>query len=293
MNRRFLLAMWLAEAAMCIVCTIPRVAWGNPPRQSGAYSPPRLSDGTPDLRGIWQARATAYVNIEGHAKEKGIAASKTLVIDTPDGKIPYLPAAKKQRDDNFGKRESADPASNCFQAGVPRAVYLPTPFQIVQSPGNLAIVYTNAHAYRIVDPETVPHDDGIDYFMGDSRSHWEGNTLVIDVVDLGHETWLDDAGNYHSDQLHVIGRYTLLGPNTMQYEARLEDPKVYSRPWSIRLLLYRDTKPGARIAEDECLEGPDRRWHHVSPSDPRAILHHDYEAELAAAAKNSSDQAKQ
>ena len=293
MNRRLLRAIWLVEAAMCIAYTIPRASWGNPAPQSGAYAPPRLSDGTPDFRGIWQARTTAYVSIEGHAQGKGIAASKSLVTDTPDGKIPYLPDAKKQRDDNFAKRESADPASNCFQAGVPRAVYLPTPFQIFQSPGNLAIVYTDAHAYRIVDPSTVPHDDGIDYFMGDSRGRWEGDTLVVDVVDLGDQTWLDDAGNYHGDQLHVIERYKLLGPNTMRYEARLEDPKTYSRPWSIRLLLYRDTKPGARITEDECMEGPDRRWHHVSPSDPRAILHHDYEAELAAAAKNSTDQAKQ
>ena len=120
MNRKLLLAIWAAGAAMCIGYTIPAVAGGNPPRQSGAYSPPRLSDGTPDFRGIWEARTTAYVNIEGHAQGKGIAASKSLVIDTPDGKIPYLPDAKKQRDDNFAKRESADPASNCFQAGVPQ-----------------------------------------------------------------------------------------------------------------------------------------------------------------------------
>ncbi|HEY6441962.1 MAG TPA: hypothetical protein VIY66_01340 [Candidatus Acidoferrales bacterium] len=293
MNRKLLLSIWAAGAAMCMACAIPRAALGNPPQEKETYSPPRLSDGTPDLRGIWEARTTAYLNIEGHAKEKGIAASKSLVVDTADGKIPYLPDARKQRDDNFAKRESADPASNCFQAGVPRAVYLPTPFQIVQSPGNLAIVYTDAHAYRIVDPTAVPHDDGIDYFMGDSRSHWEGNTLVIDVVDLGDETWLDEAGNYHSDQLHVVERYTLVGPNTMRYEARLEDSKVYSKPWSIRLLLYRDMRAGARITEDECLEGPDRRWHHLSPSDPRAILHHDYAAELAAAAKNNTDQAKQ
>jgi hypothetical protein len=292
MNRKLLLSIWVAGAAISIACALPKAA-GGAPKDGKTYSPPRLSDGAPDFRGIWQAGTTGYVNIEGHAQGKGIAASKSLVIDTPDGKIPYLPDARKQRDENFANRESADPASNCFQAGVPRAVYLPTPFQIVQSPGNLAIVYTDAHAYRIVDPSTVPHDDGIDYFMGDSRSRWDGNTLVIDVVDLGDQTWLDEAGNYHSDQLHVVEHYTLLGPNTMQYEARLEDPKVYSRPWTVRLLLYRDTQAGARITEDECLEGADRRWHHVSPFDPRAVLHHNYEAELAAAAKNDTDQPKQ
>ena len=162
---------------------------------------------------------------------------------------------------------------------------MPTPFQITQSVGNLAIVYTDNHAYRIVDASSVPHDDGIDFFMGDSRGHWDGDTLVVDVTDLGDQTWLDEAGNFHGDQLHVVERYTLLGPDTMQYEARLEDPKTYAKPWSIRLLLYRDKQPGARIIEDECLEGADGRWHHLSPFDPRAVAHHDYDAELAAEAK--------
>jgi len=278
-----------AAGAMSISIAIPRAAGQNAAK---SYSPPRLSDGTPDFRGIWQARTTAYVNVEGHSAQNGIGKAESIIVDPPDGKIPYLPDALKQRGDNYKNREAADPASNCFQAGVPRAVYLPTPFQIFQSPGNLAIVYTDNHAYRIVDPSTIPHDDGIDFFMGDSRGHWEGDTLVVDVTDLGDQTWLDETGNFHSDQLHVIERYTLLGPDTMQYEARLEDPKTFSKPWTIRFLLYRDKEPGARITEDECLEGADGRWHHLSPSDPRAVLHHDYEAELAAAAKNLAGQGK-
>jgi hypothetical protein len=251
-----------------------------------SYSPPRLADGTPDFRGIWRARTTAYVNIEGHTKENEIAAAKSVIVDPPDGKIPYLPDALTQRAKNYENRASADTASNCFQAGVPRATYLPTPFQIVQSVGNLAIVYTDNHAYRIVLPSTIPHDDGIDFFMGDSRGHWEGNTLVIDVTDLGDQTWLDAAGNYHSDQLHVVERYTLLGPDTMKYEATMEDPMVYAKPWTVRLLLYRDKEPGARIIEDECLEGADGIWHHVSPFDAKAVVHHDYKAELEATQTN-------
>jgi hypothetical protein len=251
-----------------------------------SYSPPRLADGTPDFRGIWRARTTAYMNIEGHTSEKEIAAAKSIIVDPPEGKIPYLPDALTQRGKNQENPTSADPASNCFQAGVPRATYLPTPFQIVQSVGNLAIVYTDNHAYRIVLPSAIPHDDGIDFFMGDSRGHWEGNTLVVDVTDLGDQTWLDAAGNYHSDQLHVVERYTLLGPDTMKYEATMEDPMVYAKPWSIRLLLHRDKEPGARITEDECLEGADGLWHHVSPFDAKAVAHHDYKAELEAAQKN-------
>jgi hypothetical protein len=155
------------------------------------------------------------------------------------------------------------------------------------------MVYTDNHAYRIVDPSSIPHDDGIDFFMGDSRGHWDKDTLVVDVTDLGDQTWLDETGNFHSDQLHVVERYALLGPDTMRYEARLEDPKIYAKPWTIRLLLYRDKAPGARITEDECSEGADGRWHHLSPSNPRAVVHHDYEAELAAAAKNQSGPDKQ
>jgi hypothetical protein len=254
--------------------------------QAAPFSPPRLPDGTPDFRGLWQARSLAYIDLEGLGPAGGAKGSaRSAVIDPRDGKIPYLPDALKQRDANFKNRVRADPAANCDQAGVPRAVLLPTPFQIVQSVGNFAIAYTDNHAYRIVDPQSVPHDDGIDFFMGDSRGHWEGDTLVVDVIDLGDQTWLDEAGNFHSDQLHVVERYTMLNANTISYEARLEDPKTYTKPWTIRLELYRDTHPGARITEDECLEGADGRWHHVSPFDPKALRRHDYAAELAAEAK--------
>jgi hypothetical protein len=285
MNSPITVSILAVAAAIALCAAAPRAAAQN---AGSPYSPPRLSDGTPDFRGIWQSQGTAFVNLEGRPAGKGIAAAKSIIADPPGGKIPYLSDALKQRNDNYKKRATADPASNCFQAGVPRASYLPTPFQFVQSPGNLAIVYTDNHAYRIVDPSSIPHDDGIDFFMGDSRGHWDKDTLVVDVTDLGDQTWLDESGNFHSDQLHVVERYTLLGPDTMRYEARLEDPKIYSKPWTIRLLLYRDKQPAARITEDECLEGADGRWHHLSPFDSRAVAHHDYEAELAAAAKNAA-----
>jgi hypothetical protein len=289
MNKKSLRVLVAAVAvlATCFSVSIVRAA------DDGAYSPPKLSDGTPDFRGIWQARGSAYVNIEGHPAGDGVAAAKSIVIDPADGKIPYLRDALKQRDANYKNRVTADPAADCFQAGVPRATYLPSPFQFIQSVGNLAIVYTDNHAYRIVDAATVPHDDGIDFFMGDSRGHWEGDTLVVDVIDLGDQTWLDGAGNFHSDQLHVLERYTMLSPDTMRYEARLEDPKTYLKPWTIRLLLYRVKRPEARITEDECLEGPDGHWHHLSPFDSRAVLHHDYEKELAAEAKIQNTPNKQ
>jgi hypothetical protein len=254
--------------------------------KTSAFSVSRLSDGTPDFRGMWQARSVSYIDMEGLGPAGSAkTVTQSVVVDPPDGKIPYLPDALKQRDANFQNRVASDPAANCYQAGVPRAVLLPTPFQIVQSPGNFAFIYTDNHAYRIVDPSTVPHDDGIDFFMGDSRGHWDGDTLVVDVTDLGDQTWLDEAGNFHSDQLHVVERYTMTGPNTISYQAHLEDPKTYARPWTLRTVLYRDLTPGARIIEDECLEGADGRWQHLSPFDPKALRRHDYAAELAAEAK--------
>jgi hypothetical protein len=291
MNRSAFVAR-IAAAALALAAGIA-AAGNNAAAQSPAagakaapFSPPRLSDGTPDFRGIWQARSLAYIDLEGLAPTGGAKQfTRSAVVDPPDGKIPYLPDALKQRDANFKNRVPADPAANCYQAGVPRAVLLPTPFQIVQSVGNLAIVYTDNHAYRIVDPQSVPHDDGIDFFMGDSRGHWEGDTLVVDVTDLGDQTWLDQAGNFHSDQLHVVERYTMTSPNKISYEARLEDPRTYARPWTIRTVLYRDPDPNARIIEDECLEGADGRWRHVSPYDEKALLRHDYKAELAAETK--------
>ncbi|HXW61772.1 MAG TPA: hypothetical protein VEJ45_04175 [Candidatus Acidoferrales bacterium] len=266
---------------LAIGAVIATASAGPPSEGAGVFDSPRLSDGTPDFRGIWLVRGTAYINLEGHRAEAGVRASPSVVIDPADGRIPYLPEALKQRDQNYESRARIDPTINCFQAGVPRATFLPTPFQIFQSVGHLAIVYTDNHSYRIVLASSIPHDDGIDFFMGDSRGHWEAETLVIDVTDLGDQTWLDAAGNYHSDQLHVVERYTLLGPDTMKYEATMTDPVVYAKPWTVRILLDRDKKPHARIIEDECIDGADGVWQHVSPFDPQALLHHDYPAELA------------
>jgi hypothetical protein len=180
---------------------------------STAYSPARLYDGkTPDFRGIWQARGTAYVNLEGHRGEKGIAASASIVVDPPDGKIPYRPEALAQRAANYDARATADPSSKCYQAGVPRATYLPTPLQILQSPGNFAIVYQDNHAFRVFHPDDRPHFDAADWWMGDTRYRWDGDTLVADVAAMTDQAWLDQAGNFHSIGFHVVERYRMTGP---------------------------------------------------------------------------------
>jgi hypothetical protein len=257
--------------------------------QNGAaasFSPGRLWDGkTPDFRGIWRAQGTAYVNIEGHKGERGIAASKSIVVDPPSGKIPYKPEALAKRDENYRVRATADPSLKCYQAGVPRATYLATPLQILQSPGNFAIVYEENHAFRVFHPNTRPHFDATDWWMGDTRYHWDGDTLVADVAAITDQLWFDRAGNFHSTAVHVVERYRMSGPDTIEYEARIEDAEVYSQPWTLRTELRRVTDRGARIIEDECLEDENGVRHHVSPYDRKNLLKSDYSHWKTAAPK--------
>jgi len=242
-----------------------------------SFSPARLWDGkTPDFRGIWQVRDTAYVNIEGHPAEKGIAASRSIIVDPPDGRIPYKPQALVQRQENYRNRTTSDPSIKCYQAGVPRATYLPTPLQILQSPGNFGIVYQDNHAFRVFHPDTRPHFDSADWWMGDTRYRWEGDTLVADVAALTDQVWLDQAGNFHSNEIHIIERYRMTGADTIEYVARIEDAIVYSKQWTLRTVLYRIKESGARIIEDECLEDASGVRHHISPTDPRNLLKSDY-----------------
>ncbi|MBV9505434.1 MAG: hypothetical protein JO323_10575 [Acidobacteriia bacterium] len=204
-----------------------------------------------DLRGIWMADKNVDASLE----------RAHVIVDPPDGKIPYKSEAIAKQKQNFENHATADPETRCFQPGVPRAAYVPSPFQIFQNDRAVYMVYQDVHAYRIVYLDRAEHNEGLGYAMGDSRGHWEGDTLVADVTSFSDATWLDAAGDYHSDELHVIERYTRTGPDTMTYEATIEDPKVFSRPWTIRLPLR--LQRGVQIVEDECEEGPNARRHHV------------------------------
>jgi hypothetical protein len=209
----------------------------------------------PDLRGIWQAQNTANANLE----------SAKVIVDPPSGKIPYQPDTLATRTRNFANRSKADPETKCFQPGVPRATYLPSPFQIFQNNRAVYIVYQDVHAYRVIYLDASPHNQGLGYAMGDSRGHWEGNTLVADVTSFSDATWLDGAGNFHSDALHVVERYTRTNRDTLMYEATTEDPKVFVRPWKIRMPLRLQTAPGVQILEDECGEDENGVRYHVPP----------------------------
>ncbi len=235
-----------AVAATAVVVATVMAAAGQGAPQT--YQAPRTPDGRPDLQGIWQAVNAAVWNLEDHTASLGVPAGMGVV----DGEIPYLPSARARRQENSRNRLTDDPETQCYLVGVPRLTYMPYPFQIVQTPRQTTFLYEYVHAIRNVYMEG-PHPEGpIQWWLGDSRGRWEGDTLVVDVVHFTDQTWLDRSGNYHSDALHVVERYTLTGPDHMLYEATIEDPKVFSRPWTISMPLYRRQEENARLLEYEC-----------------------------------------
>jgi hypothetical protein len=213
---------------------------------------PRTADGHPDLQGIWQAVNTAVWNIQDHPAELGIPAGQGVVEGS---ELPYTPEALQQRDENRRNRLTADPEAKCWMVGVPRITYMPHPFEIVQTPKQITILYEYVHTTRRLYLDSA-HPDGevgdIEWFMGDSRAHWEGDTLVVDVKHFSPHTWFDRSGNFHSNALHVVERYTRTGRDHMLYEATIEDPKTFTRPWKMRMPLYRRQEANAQVLEYEC-----------------------------------------
>jgi hypothetical protein len=213
------------------------------------YHAPRTADGQPDLQGIWQAETAASGDILPHAAGAGMPGGVGIVVG---GAIPYTAEAAAKQQDNFKNRATADPVNRCFLPGVPRANYMPFPFQIFQTAKDVAILYEYVHAYRLIPLDGSKHPDDIDFWMGDSRGHWEGDTLVVDVADNNPGAWFDASGNFHSEALHVVERYTRTGPDTITYEATIEDPKVFTKPWKISLPLYRHSEKNLQLLEYDC-----------------------------------------
>jgi hypothetical protein len=211
---------------------------------------PRTAEGKPDLSGFWQAYTTATWDLQDHAAQKGVPAGQGVVIGN---EIPYQPWALQRKKENFEKRATADPEAKCYLPGVPRITYTPFPFQIVQSPKELVVLYEYAHTVRNIRTDGTPHPDShIDWWLGDSRGRWDGDTLAVDVTDFNDRTWFDRAGNFHSDALHVVERYTLTDADHIDYEVTIEDSKVFTKPWKIDILLYRRKEKGFQILDYEC-----------------------------------------
>jgi hypothetical protein len=227
--------------------------------QPQAYRAPRTAAGAPDLSGIWQANNTANWDLQAHEARQGPMFQLGAAFSVPPGlgvvegnDIPYLPEAAAKKKTNGENWVKLDPEIKCFMPGIPRATYMPYPFQIVQSADTVLMTYEFASASRVVrmnSKEVSPAPA----WMGWSIGRWEGDTLVIDVTDHMEETWFDRAGNFHSDALTVTERYSAIDANTLHYEATIEDPKVFSRPWKMSMPLYRRREPDMQLMEYKCV----------------------------------------
>lgn len=226
--------------------------------QTGAL--PRMPDGKPNFTGLWQTVGTANWDLEDHSAEAGPFFQLGAVGAIPPGQgvvvggeIPYRPEARSQRDENRANRWTLDPEIKCFMPGIPRATYMPYPFQIIQSTDNIAMAYEYATANRVIRM-TNHTESPVDSWMGWSNGHWEGDALVVEVTGFNDQTWFDRAGNFHTNALRVVERYTFRNPDIIDYEATIEDPAVFTRPWTIRLPLVRRPEENARLLEFKCVE---------------------------------------
>jgi hypothetical protein len=257
-----------AVGAMLAVTALPVLG------QAPSYRPPRLADGRPDLNGIWQTITEANYDIQMHAARPAMAVREGPYGPVPDApvlalgavgavppgvgvvegnELPYRPEALKTKMENQQNWLTRDPEIKCYLPGVPRATYMPYPFQIVQSSTQLMFVYEFAGAVRDVhlkDPGPAP----VDSWMGQSVGRWDGDTLVVDVTGQNDQTWFDRSGNFHSDAMRVVERYTRTSADVMSYEATIDDPKVFTRPWKMSMPLYRRQERNAQLMDFKCVE---------------------------------------
>ena len=256
MRRR--LRAWTIAAALAGAGFGPAAA-GAIAQQTG-YTAPRTADGRPDLNGIWQALNNAHRDVEPRAAGPGPVRALGALGAVPGGlgvvegdAIPYRPEALAQRDENFADRLERDPAVKCYLPGVPRATYMPHPFQIIQSRSHVMILHEFAGAVRTIYMEDHVESPA-DTWMGWSNGRWEGETLVVETTGFNGMTWFDRAGNHHSTALRVVERFTARSPETLDYHVTIEDPNVFTRPWTMRMPLYRRVEPNAELMEFRCVE---------------------------------------
>jgi len=235
----------------------------TPVATASAYRAPRTKDGKPDLNGIYQALNSANFDIAPHAASGGPPLIESVVgalAATPPGlgiidgnELPYLPKALAQKKENYEKRFAEDPEAKCFLPGVPRFMYMPYPFQIIQSTDNILMISEYKKALRdiyMTNQTKAPADS----WMGWSNGKWEGETLVIDTTGFNDRSWFDRSGDYHSDELHVVERITATDATHLNYEATITDPQVFSKPWKISMPLYRRIEKNTEILEYRCVE---------------------------------------
>ena len=206
------------------------------------------------MQGYWRGQGGGVENIEEHAGNGDVNAGPTWVVDTPDGKVPYQGWAFEQRKQNVEKY--IDPNVACLSSGVPRMLYTPGDITIAQTKDAFVLQHSRSHTFRVIPTGSAPRvDASVRLWLGTSRGRWEGNTLVVDVINQNGKTWLDQAGNFFSEAVHVVERFTMVDANTIHYEARIDDPTVYTRPWTMVFAIRRTTDPRYEVFEEACHEG--------------------------------------
>ena len=256
---------WAAAAgalALAAACTPP----AEPPEEVVAADPdvyvvPKTPDGDPDYNGIWQALGSAHWDLEDHAARQGPAPLLGALGAIPAGRsvveggaIPYQDWALAKRAENRADWVRLDPAVKCFMPGIPRATYMPFPFQFVQGKDAILAAYEFTSSSRVIHLDRAGTEAELPAWMGYSLGRFEDDALVVDVSAQVPDTWFDSSGNFHSDALAVEERYLRTGPDTLWYEATIDDPNVFTRPWKIAMPLYRRLEPGAQILEFKCIE---------------------------------------
>jgi hypothetical protein len=274
MRKRFrgsLIAVAVAAVTAVISFSVARTT-------GQAARPARTADGKPNFSGVWQALNEANWDLEAHEARPGavtqpgvypyayaqVPAAPVLALGAAGGvpgslgvvdggTIPYKPEALAKKKDNAAHWIDRDPELKCYLPGIPRAMYLPYPFQIVQSTNKIQMAYEFSNAARTIHLDKVegPPDDT---FMGHSVGHWEGDTLVVTVTDFNDKTWFDRAGNFHSDKLKLVERFTPISPDAIRYQVTVEDPEVFTRAWTLTMPLYRRLEPNAQLIEYRCVE---------------------------------------
>jgi hypothetical protein len=246
----------------------------KPAVASQPWAPEHLADGQPDVQGIWAAvnpGSTSLTNpvsggadFERHATGV-VVRNPSRIIDPSDGQLPYQPwAAAKQKQqgeayDHPTKPEHIDPQHRCMLSGVPRLYTIFPAVKIIQPPGSVVFIWDEYHAFRVIHLDGRPHvGANVKLWMGDARGHWEGNTLVVDTTNV-RGARLTYTGDFHSENAHITERLTFVDANTLNYEATVDDPTVFTRPWTMRVVEKR--RPNEEVWESACYEGnvnPDR-----------------------------------
>ena len=219
------------------------------------FTPPRTPDGRPDFQGYWfRIGARNAENVEEHPEGMDGSGGKSLIVDPPNGRVPYQPWAAAKVESHFATYWN--PVQQCMPDTPPKQAYTAGTFQIVQTPGYVFFMTEQLRTYRVIPTTTSPHlGSNIHLFMGDSRGRWDGNTLVVDVANVKDRMWFDHVGNFFSESAHVVERWTMFHQDVIHYQATIDDPKVFTRPWTMAFGWRRNAEPGYQMLESACWEG--------------------------------------